>query len=92
VPDLVAKVTEQRAVRFVHRDPRLLAVYVVALGEIQCDDSVVVSGDDFLRFAGQQVECQAVGGVLVARHNRQLQADEFDDQSPLGLLDGGERG
>jgi len=47
VPDLVAQVPEQGAVRLVHRDPQLRAVHVVTLGEIQCDDAVVVAGDDF---------------------------------------------
>ena len=37
VPDLVAKVSEQGSVRLVHLDPQLLAMDVVALGQIQCD-------------------------------------------------------
>ena len=35
VPDLVAQVPKQGAVGFVHRDPKLLAVHVVTLGQIQ---------------------------------------------------------
>jgi len=72
VPDLVAQVSEQGAVRLVHRDPQLLAVHVVTLCEIQCDDAVVVAGDDFLHLAGQQVERQPVLRVLVAVNDRQL--------------------
>ena len=92
VPDLVAQVPEQGAVRLVHRDPQLRAVHVVTLGEIQCDDAVVVAGDDFPHLAGQQVECQPVLRILVAVNDRQLQLNEFDHQPPLGLLCGGERG
>ena len=92
MPDLVAEVPEQRAVGLVHRDPQLLAVHVVTLGQIQCDDAVVVAGDDPLQLAGQQVERQPVLRVLVAANDRQLQVSEFDDQPPLGLLGAGERG
>ena len=45
VPDLVAQVPEQGAVRLVHRDPQLRAVHVVTLGEVQCDDAVLVAGE-----------------------------------------------
>ena len=92
VPDLVAQMPQQGAVGLVHRDPQLLAVHVVALGQIQCDDAVVVAGDDPLQLAGQQVERQPVLRVLVAANDRQLQVNEFDHQPPLGLLGGGERG
>ena len=34
VPDLVAEMPQQRAVGLVHRHPQLLAVHVVALGEV----------------------------------------------------------
>ena len=60
VPDLVAEVPEQRAVRLVHRDAQLLAVHVVALGEIEGDHAVVVAGEHLLVLAGQQVERQPV--------------------------------
>jgi hypothetical protein len=36
VADLVAEVAEQRAVGLFHGDPELFAVYVVALGKIEC--------------------------------------------------------
>jgi hypothetical protein len=51
-----------------------------------------VAGDDLLRLAGQQVESQAEEGIFVAPGNRQLQVNELDNQSTLGLLGGGERG
>ncbi len=38
--DLVAEVAEQRAVRLGHRDAQLLAVDVVALGQIKGYDAV----------------------------------------------------
>jgi hypothetical protein len=92
VPDLVAQVPQQGAVGLVHRDPELLAVHIVALGQIQCDHAVVVAGDDRLQLAGQQVERQAVLRVVVAANDRPLQVNEFDHQPPLGLLGRGERG
>ena len=92
MPDLVPEMPQQGAVRLVHRDPQLLAVHVVALGEIQGDDAVVVAGDDVLRLAGQQVERQPVLRVRVAVHDRQLEVNEFDHQPPLGRLGVGERG
>ena len=46
VPDLVAEMAQQGAVGLVHRDTELSAVYVVAFGEIQGDQAVVVSGED----------------------------------------------
>ncbi len=86
MPDLVAEMPEQRAVWLVHRHPQLFAVYVVALGEIQRDHTVVVARVHLLVLAGEQVECQAVLRVLVATHDRQLQLMELDDQPPFGLL------
>jgi hypothetical protein len=78
VPDLVAEMAEQRAVRLGHRDPQLLAVHVVALGEIQCDDTVFVAGEDLLLLAGQQIECESVLRVLVAADDRQLQFHQLE--------------
>ena len=92
VPDLVAEMAEQRAVGLVHRDPQLLAVHVVALGEVQGDHAVVVAGEHLLVLTGQQVERQAVLRVLVAADDRQLQLVQFDDQPALGLLGGRECG
>ena len=80
VPDLVAEVSEQRAVRLGHRDAQLLAVHVVALGEVQRDDAVLVAGEHLLKCAGQQIERQPVVRVLVAADDGQLEVDEFDDQ------------
>jgi len=92
VPDLVAQVHQQGAVWLIHRDPQLLGVHIVALGQIQGDHAVVVAGDHRLLLAGQQIERQPVLRVLGAANDRQLQVNEFDHQPPLGLLGGGERG
>ena len=47
--DLMTEMPQQRAVWFVHLDPQLLAVNVVAFGEIQRDHAVVVAGEHLLR-------------------------------------------
>ena len=90
VPDLVAEVAQQGAVRLVHLHPQLLAVHVVTLGEIDCDDPVFVPGHHLLVCAGQQPESQAVIGILIASDDRQLQLVQFDDQPTLGRLGAGE--
>ena len=64
VADLVPEVAEQGAVRLVHRDPQLLPVHVVALGQVQGDHAVVVPGHDLLVLAGQQVEAEPALRVL----------------------------
>ena len=51
-----------------------------------------VAGDHLLVLAGQQVERQAVIGVLVPADDGQLEFVQFDDQPPFGLLGGRERG
>ena len=56
VPDLVAEVPEHGAVRLVHRLAQLLAVGVVALGQIEGDHAGVVTGDHAGAGAGEQVE------------------------------------
>ena len=68
--DLVAEVAEQRAVRLVHLHTQLLAMHIVALREIQCDHTVVVAGEHLLELTGEQVERQAVLGILVSSHDR----------------------
>ncbi len=90
MPYLVAEVPEQGSVRLVHRDAQLLAVHVVALGQIQCDDAVVVAGHHILVRAGQQPEGQPVVGILFAPDDRQLQLVQLGDQPPLGSLGAGE--
>ena len=68
--DLVAEMSEQRAVRLVHRDAQLFAVHVVALGEIQCDHAVFLTGEHLLELAGEQVERQPeVAGPRRARRS-----------------------
>jgi len=84
VADLVPEVPEQGAVGLVHRHPQLLAVHVVALGQVQRDHPFVVAGDHLLELAGQQVERQPV--------DRQLQLVQLGDQPAFGLLGDRERG
>src|ERR1700683_3265439 len=44
VSDLMTEVTEQRAVRLMHRAATLLALYIVSLVQGECDEPVVVPG------------------------------------------------
>ena len=83
MPDLVAEVAQQGAVRLVHLDPQLLAVHVVALGQIDCDDPVFVAGQHLLVRTGQQPESQAVVGILITADDRQLQLVQLGDQPRL---------
>ena len=92
MPDLVPEMPEQRAIGLVHRHPQLLAMHVVALGEVDRDHPVVVAGHHLLLLAGQQVEREAVVVVLVAPDDRQLEFVQFGDEPPFGLLGGRERG
>ena len=91
MPDLVPEVAEQGPVRLVHLNPQLFAMDVVALGQIQCDDPVVVTGRHGLVRAGQQAKSQAVIGIPITPDDRQLQLIQLDDQPPLGRLGPGER-
>ena len=86
VTDLVAEVAEQGAVRLGHLDAHALTVGVVALGEVERDHPVDVTDGDVLGDAGQQVERQAVVGVVVAGDDRQPEGVELDDQPALGRL------
>jgi hypothetical protein len=90
MPDLVSEVSEQGAIRLIHLHPQLLTVHVVALGQIQCDDAVVVSGHHVLVCAGQQPEGQPVLGILITPDDRQLQLVQLGNQPPLGRLGAGE--
>ena len=48
MPDLMAEVAEQRPVGLLHRDPQLLSVHVVTLGEVQRDHAVLMAGEHLL--------------------------------------------
>ena len=90
MPDLVPEVPEQRAVGLLHLHPQLLAMHIVTLGQIQCDDAVIVAGDHLLECAGEQPKAQPVLGIPVAPHDGQLQLVQLDDQPSLGCLGPGE--
>jgi hypothetical protein len=79
VPDLVTEMAQQGAVGLVHCDAELFEVDVIAFDQIQGDQAVVVAGQDSLVLAGEQVECQAAFGILVATHDGQLEIGEFED-------------
>jgi hypothetical protein len=59
VTGLVPQVPEHRAVGLGEPDPQLLAVAVVALGQVDGHDAGGVPDGDVLLGAGQQVERQA---------------------------------
>ena len=86
VPDLVPEMAEQGAVGLVHRDPQLLAVHVVALGEVEGDHAVVVPGHHLFAAARQQVEHQPALRLRQVAGDRQAELDEFDDQASLRRL------
>jgi hypothetical protein len=95
VADLVPEVSQQSPVRLVHLDAHLFAVHIVALGEVNGDEAVVVAGKDTLGRAGQQIECQPVLRVDMSGDDGQFQFVEFGDQpafSPLRLGEGGQCG
>ena len=50
MPDFVAEMTQQRAIGFAQFGAALLAYRIVGLGEIQCDDAVLMAGQH--HFAG----------------------------------------
>ena len=93
VPDLVAQVSEQGAVRLGELHPQGLAVRVVALGEIDRDHAAVVPGDHRRRprsTAGRR-RARARGSTR-ARRRRQAEVVELEDQPAFGRLGCGERG
>ena len=92
VPDLVAEVPEQGAVGLVHGDAQLLAVHVVALGEVEGDDAVGVAGRHRVLVAREQVEGQPTLGVGAPVGDRQPELQQLDDEPALGPLGGLEPG
>jgi hypothetical protein len=94
VADLVAKVAEQRAVGFVHRDAATLAHRVVGLGEVDGDHAVGMTSEDcrmlFVddRRIGEEVELQPSLGVDRLGDHRQPKGQETVDEPPLGDLQG----
>ena len=88
VPDLMAKVPENRPVRLAELDAHRLADVVEALRQVDRDDPVRVPDDDLasVRTAREQVEAQAAR-CRVPRHDRQSQVADLQEEAPLGLFD-----
>ena len=88
VPDLMAKVPENRPVRLAELDAHRLADVVEALRRVDRDDPVRVPDDDLasVRTAREQVEAQAAR-CRVPRHDRQSQVADLQEEAPLGLFD-----
>src|SRR4029453_1325604 len=63
VTDLMAKVSENRAIRLLHARPQPFAVCVVAFRQVKGDDPVLIARDDLAVTAREQVECQTNGAV-----------------------------
>ena len=77
--DLVAEVAEQGPVRLVHFKPAPFALDVVGFGQRDRDQAMVVAGHHLLLaggIVGQEVEDQAMLGILDSRLHRQLPADQ----------------
>ena len=89
--DLVAEVSDQRAIGLAQILPDLLAPGVVGFLDVQGDQAAGMAGHHD-RPAGrraQKVEGHAVLWILVdLGFDREAQREELGDQSPLGLFDG----
>src|SRR3954447_5743662 len=89
VPDLVAEMPEQRPVGLAHLQPAPLALDVVGLGQRDRDQAVVVAGQDLLpalRIVGEEIEDQAMFGIVLPGLERQLPADQGIEQPVLRHL------
>ena len=75
--DLMAEVSQERSVRFVHRQTTFLALGVVGLGHVNGDPAFIVAGKYlravWLRRVGQELKSQSVAGSTLfpkGRFNR----------------------
>ncbi len=91
--DLVAKVAEQRAVGLRHVLAGPLALGVVGLGDVDCDEPLRMARNDLGRLPecrpgiGQKVEGEPGLRILPLTDQRQPQAEEPVDQPVLGGLE-----
>jgi hypothetical protein len=89
VPDLVAEVAEQRAVRLVHSLAAALTLAGVGLGDVDGDEARVVARDHpgraRVRGVGKHVEQEALG-VFLPAGKRQAKLQEGIEQAALGSL------
>ena len=91
MPDLVAEMAEQRAVRFVHGGAPLLALGVVGFLERERDQAVIVTGHHpravDLRRACQEIEHQALAAIVALSVERQIELHQCIEQPMLGDFD-----
>ena len=85
VADLVAQRAERRAIGLAERDPPLLALGRVGLGEVERDHAVGVAGRHRPAVAGQEVEGQPAR-LLAEADDRQPQLEQREQQPPLRRL------
>jgi len=81
--DLVAEMPEQRPIGLAHLQPAPLALDAVGFGKRDRDQAVVMAGHDPLsavRIVGEEVEDQAVLGIVLPVLERQLPADQGIEQ------------
>ena len=90
--DLVAEMTEQRAVRLAHRLALTFTLGGVGLGRVEGDEAAGVPGQDrrLLRRGTdggrQEIECETVG-IFGPGFQRQAQPQQRIEQSALGEFD-----
>ena len=47
MPNLVAEMSQQRAIRLVHRGPEFGALHIIRLVQVDDDDAFIMAGEDF---------------------------------------------
>ena len=86
VAALVAEVTQQRAVTFVHLFARALALGRIGFGNVESDEAIVVAGHHALvgHAVFEELECQAGVGLGFFRGRGQVQLRQREQQAALG--------
>src|ERR1700723_3259549 len=88
--DFVAKMAQQSAIRLLLQGALLLAMDIVRLGDVDGNQSVVVTGEHALGIAAvpvlEKLERQPRTPVSVLGRNRQAQAEQRVEHAPLGDL------
>ena len=90
MPDLVTKMTEQRAVQFAHLLPAAFALRIIGFGKIDGDHAVGVTGHDRRcrrRDIGEKLKRQAIGTFRLSL-DRQPQLKQRVEQPVLGAFEG----